>query len=265
MASETGTAAYGVPLEDVEMARVGSLIGDATRASLLLALSDGRALTASQLAREAGVSPAAVSQHLGKLVGARLLGVERYGRYRYYRLGDQRVAATLEQLAQVAPPKPIRSLRQSTRAQQLRLARTCYDHLAGRLGVGLMAALIERGALQGHDGTFAPAAVRRDRPSAPGHDVEYRLTGRGHALLEELEIPLPEGRRPLVAYCVDWTEQRHHLRGRLGRAVLDRLLALDWIRRQPQTRAVSPTEAGRVGLRDWLGLEVSELASARRP
>src|ERR1700754_4488034 len=124
---------------DTDIAEVGALVADPGRCRILLALDDGRALPASRLAAEAGVSPATASSHLGKLVAAAFLTVEARGRYRYYRLKGPAVGALIEALQQLAPFTPVRSLRQANRSQALRRARTCYDHLAGRLGVELMA------------------------------------------------------------------------------------------------------------------------------
>ena len=166
----------------------------------------------------------------------------------------------LEALAQVSPPRPVRSLRQGTRAHAIREARLCYDHVAGRLGVALMAGLLDRGALEGGDGRHDPARADADRLSAPGHDVDYRVTARGADVLATLGVDLEQvaaGRRPLVRYCLDWSEQRHHLAGALGAALAARLLERDWIRRSPHSRAVTLTEAGRDGLDAALGLSAS--------
>lgn len=228
---------------DVDLAAVGTLLGDRARTRMLLALGDGRALPASQLAAEAGVSAPTASSHLRKLVAAGLLAVEPHGRHRYYRLAGREVGRLLEAMTALAPPAPVRSLREGTRARALRDARTCYDHLAGRLGVGLMASLIDRGHLVGGDGRFEPARAGRDRLSAYGRDVDYSLSDSGRELLSELGVIVPTG-PSAIRYCVDWSEQRHHLSGRLGRALLSRLLELGWVRRAPGTRAVKVTDLG---------------------
>jgi DNA-binding transcriptional ArsR family regulator len=240
---------------DIDLAAVGALVGDRRRCRILLALNDGRALPASRLAAEAGVGAATASSHLGKLTEAGMLAVEARGRHRYYRLAGPEVAGLLEALQRLAPAEPVRSLRQGTRAQALRQARTCYDHVAGRLGVGLMAALLERGHLTGGDGTYDPADGT-DVRAGYGHDVDYRLTPAGDDFLAGFGMHAPPRRR-LVRYCVDWSEQRHHLSGALGRGLLDRLLELDWIRRTDATRAVRVTDTGRAGLRTTFGLELS--------
>jgi DNA-binding transcriptional ArsR family regulator len=239
---------------DADLASVGALVADPGRCAILLALDDGRALPAGRLAAEAGVSAATASSHLGKLTGAGLLAVEARGRHRYYRLAGPDVAHLIEALQRLAPAAPVRSLRQGTRAQALREARTCYDHVAGRLGVGLMATLIERGHLSGGDGSYDPG--RQDGRAGYGHDLDYELTGAGAQFLTGFGVQAPPGRR-LVRYCVDWSEQRHHLAGGLGRGLLDRLLELDWIRRSESSRAVRITTAGRDGLRTTFGVDLS--------
>ena len=214
---------------DADIAKIGALVADPARARILLALGDGRALSASVLADEAGVAASTASAHLGKLVDGRLLTVERHGRHRYFALAGPDVAELIEALARVAPPAPVRSLRQGTRAHAVRRARTCYDHLAGILGTQLMAAMLERELLTGGDGVFDRARARKDRLSAPGFDYDYQLTERGADELEDFGIDFAALRsrpRPLIRYCVDWSEQRHHLAGSLGAALADRMFEL---------------------------------------
>jgi hypothetical protein len=231
---------------------------------MLLALGDGRALPASVLADEAGVAPSTASAHLGKLVDGGLLTVESHGRHRYFALAGPRVGELIEALARLAPPAPVRSLRQGTHAQALRTARTCYDHLAGVLGAGLMTAMIEDDLLAGGDGSFDRSVSRRDRLSAPGSDVDYRLTDRGLSKLDAFGIDfdaLAAKPRPLVRYCVDWSEQRHHLAGSLGAALADRMFELGWVSRRRQGRAVTVSDEGRDGLRELFGLQLSTAAA----
>jgi DNA-binding transcriptional ArsR family regulator len=237
---------------DADLAALGSVLGDRARARMLLALGDGRALPAGVLAAEAGVAASTASGHLGRLVDAGLLVVVPQGRHRYYRLAGPQVAELIEALARVAPAAPIRSLRDGTRAHAIRTARTCYDHLAGRLGVAVMRALIADGAIAGGDGLHRLDGAGQDRLSAPGRDVDYRLTRAGARKLARLGIE--EADRLPVRYCVDWTEQAHHLSGPLGRALADRLLELGWLRRADRGRAVHVTDAGADGLRREFGL-----------
>ncbi|HET7050704.1 MAG TPA: winged helix-turn-helix domain-containing protein [Solirubrobacteraceae bacterium] len=245
---------------DADIARVGALVADPARARVLLALGDGRALPATVLAGEAGVAASTASAHLGKLVKGGLLVVERHGRHRYFRIAGPEVADLIEALARLSPAAPVRSLRQGTQAQAVRFARTCYDHLAGVLGTQLMSALLERDLLTGGDGVFEPAAAAADRLSSPGFDVDYRLTAEGVQELGEFGIDfdaLPR-RRPLIRYCVDWSEQRHHLAGSLGAALAARMFELGWLSRAHNNRAVHVSEDGREGLKQRFGVELSE-------
>jgi DNA-binding transcriptional ArsR family regulator len=243
-------------LGEADISVPAALLADPGRARIVFALTDGRALAAGVLAREAGVAPSTASEHLARLVDAGLLEVRPQGRHRYYRVAGPDVIRAVEALAQISAPQPIRSLRQGTRAHAIREARFCYDHVAGRLGVGLMGALIERGALSGGDGRHDPQTAVADRLSAPGHDVDYRLTTGGVALMDDFGIDvgaLSAGRRPLVRYCLDWSEQRHHLAGALGAAVAARLLDRGWLRRANAGRAALLTDDGRVGLAQTFG------------
>lgn len=239
---------------DADIAAVGGLLADERRCRILLALNDGRALPATRLASEAGVAASTASEHLAKLTEAGLLRVERHGRHRYYRLAGPHVGELLEALARMAPARQVRSLREGSRAEALRTARTCYDHLAGRLGVAVMASLLDRDHLRGGDGIFDPDRARTDRLSAPGHEVEYELTSTGRDFLDELGVRLPPRRRT-VRYCVDWSEQRHHLAGGAGRGLRDRLLELNWIRSRPSSRAITVTNTGQEGLAEWFGIQ----------
>jgi DNA-binding transcriptional ArsR family regulator len=221
-----------------------------------MALTDGRALPASALAAEADVAASTISEHLARLLAARLVIAERQGRSRYYRLADFSVAEALEALARISPPKPIRSLRQGSYAYALRYARTCYNHLAGRLGVALMTALLDSEILVGDLPRTAAFPAERDRLAAPGREVSYRITDTGRQTLLQfgLDLDAIERHRPPMRYCVDWSEQRHHLAGALGTALTTRLLELDWIRRGARPRAATLTDSGRVGLHEVFGL-----------
>ena len=239
---------------DADIAALASLLADQARCKVLLALDDGRALPASVLADEAGVSRPTASSHLAKLTDGGLLTVEAHGRNRYYRLAGPEVGRLLEQLGRLAPARPVRSLREGTRAARLRSARTCYDHLAGRLGVAVMGTLLDREALVGGDGRYDPRRDGHDALSSPGNDVRYELTEPGRDFLAEIGVEIPTGKRPLVRYCVDWTEQRHHLSGGLGRAVLDHFLSAGWVKRVPRGRALTVTDDGRSALADAFGI-----------
>jgi DNA-binding transcriptional ArsR family regulator len=239
-----------------DIARAAALLADPSRAHILKALSDGRALTATLLAAEAGVRAQTASAHLAKLVESRLITTERRGRCRYYKLAGPEVSFAMEALAVIAPPLPVKTLRESNVAGALRRSRTCYDHLAGRLGVELLKSLVESGALQGHDGTHDPARAQRDRPGGYGHDVSYALTPGGCDVMTKLGIDLGDlpARRPMLRYCVDWSEGRHHLAGALGAAIAERLFELDWLRHGNAPRVVHLTDRGRSSLDGMFGL-----------
>ena len=242
---------------DVDLAHTAALIGDPGRARVLRALTDGRELAASVLAHEAGVAPSTASVHLAKLVDGGLVVGERRGRHRYFRLATPEVARALEALARIAPVAPVRSLREGTKAHAVRAARTCYDHLAGRLGVALMAGLIDAGVITGGDGRYERARARGDRPSAAGRDLDYRLSDGGPHRLRDLGVDVDRamaGPRAPIRYCVDWSEQDHHLSGALGAALAARLFELQWVRRLPRTRAVLLTDDGRAGVAERLGI-----------
>ncbi|MFI1254154.1 ArsR/SmtB family transcription factor [Streptomyces netropsis] len=241
-----------------DIARTAALIADPSRARILKALCDGRALPAGALATEAGVSAPTVSAHLAKLVEGGLITAVRDGRHRYYRLMGPEISTALEALALIAPPLPVTSLRESSVTNALYRSRTCYDHLAGRLGVALMRALLDGEVLTGHDGVHRPEQAVRDRPSAYGHDTDYRLTDTGRGRLVAFGVDpdrLPK-RRPAIRYCVDWSEHQHHLAGALGAAITARLFDLGWLRYGVSPRVVHLTDTGADGLRQTFGVAV---------
>jgi DNA-binding transcriptional ArsR family regulator len=181
------------------------------------------------LARRAGVTASTASIQLSKLVDGGLLTVERHGRHRYYSLAEPAIAAAIESLAVISPRRPASSLKQARIGSDLQAARTCYDHLAGALGVALFDALLERRMLTPE---LEPTRSGSRRLGDLGVDVE------GAA----------EGRRAFARRCLDWSERRDHLAGALGAAIATRFFELGWIERTPSSRAVRVTEAGRIGL-----------------
>jgi DNA-binding transcriptional ArsR family regulator len=221
------------------LAEVAALIGDVARANVLLALMDGRALAAGELAWHAGVSPQTTSGHLARLREAGLVLEERQGRHRYHRLASPEVARAIEALMSLAAAGPRRHRPVGPRDEALRAARTCYDHLAGRLAVGLADAMAARGHLDLAEGAGG-------------------LTEEGRRfLLSSLGIDLrAEGKRPLCRTCLDWSERRPHLAGRLGAALLARSLELGWIERAKDSRAVALTPAGRRGYAEAFGIDL---------
>lgn len=234
------------------IAGVASAFADARRARVLMALADGRALPAGRLAQEAGVSASTISNHLAVLLNHELVAVEQLGRHRYYRLATDDVEGVLEALARLAPRTPITSLRAHTRAHAIRSARTCYRHLAGQAGVELFRRLVAAGWIAGGDGLHRPE-ITGDRLSSPGKGDQYRLTASGAESLEAWGVTHDRlsTARPL-RYCIDWTEQAHHLAGPLGTAITDRLFELGWITRGPVPRSVSVAADWGTHLEAWL-------------
>ncbi|MFY4719585.1 ArsR/SmtB family transcription factor [Streptomyces sp. LaBMicrA B280] len=219
------------------LAALAGLLADETRATCLLALLDGRAWTAGELARHAGVAASTVSEHLGKLVAGGLLAREHQGRHRYVRLADARVATLVEDLAARVPPAAgrVRTLRASSAGAAMARGRTCYDHLAGRLGIALTDALTARGLLR--------------------QDTGFSLTDAGVEWFAAAGIPLtPTGRRPLARGCLDWTERRPHLAGVAGAALCRHALAAGWCERIGTGRAVRVTREGERVLCSLLGI-----------
>jgi DNA-binding transcriptional ArsR family regulator len=224
--------------DTARVALTASLLGDPARANILTALMDGRALTAKELAYAAHVSPQTTSGHLGKLTDAGLLTPHKQGRHRYFRLASPLVGQMLESIMAVASEAEATMPRRPSTwrgGEALRTARTCYDHLAGRLGVSLADSLCEHGHVA---------------LTADGGEV----TDSGHRFLSAFGAEPAPGRRVFCRPCLDWSERRPHIAGRLGAALACRCLELGWIARQRDTRAVTITEAGREGFAEQFGI-----------
>jgi len=229
-------------MTEADIAFVARLLADPTRAAMCLALAGGESRPAGELAARAGVSAQTASNHLAKLIAGRILRVEQQGRWRYYCLAGADVGHAVEALAVVAPPLPDPFAGDGMRgdARRLRDARTCYRHLAGRLGVALADALI------------AERWMEEDGRS-------YRLTAAGMRSLRALGIEVrgrpaqPEARR-----CLDWTERRPHVAGSVGTALASLILDRGWVRRVRGTRAVIVTPTGRMQLRKVFNLRWEE-------
>ena len=217
---------------------IAALIGDHARAQMLSELMTGQALTATELAQVAGVTPQTVSTHLAKLVDARLLDVESQGRHRYFRLAGADVAHLLESLMDVAARTGAMRVRPGPREPALRKARVCYDHLAGELGVHVYDSLVARRLLHNTGDTVTLASGARHFFDALGVDVE--------ALAHE--------RRPLCRACLDWSMRRHHLAGAVGAALLRRCLDTGWARRTRGSRVIVFTPPGEAALREHFPL-----------
>lgn len=227
------------------MAEVAALVGDPARAHMLDALVGGRALTAGELALAAGIAPSTASGHLAKLTEARIVTLVRCGRHRYYRIASPLVGRMLESiLAVAAVESPPRHRPSSPRDAALALARTCYDHLAGRLAVGLADALVF-----GHH-------LRLDEDGG-------EVTEAGARFLEDFGLDLAgarASRRIFCRPCLDWTERRPHLAGALGAGLARRCFELGWVERMREGRALRITPLGREGFAHRFGLDPAELA-----
>jgi len=220
--------------DSTRIAATAALLGDPARANMLAALLDGRALTAKELAYTAHVTPQTASGHLAKLSDGGLLAAEKQGRHRYYRLASPLVGHMLEGVMAATAPEPVRPTTWRG-GEALRTARTCYDHLAGRLGVALADALTDRGHVTlGADGG--------------------EVTEQGQRFLDDFGASPVPGRRVFCRPCLDWSERRPHLAGRVGAALACRCFDLGWIARQRDTRAVAITLAGRDGFRETFGI-----------
>ncbi len=225
---------------DFDIASIASLLADPTRASMLLALSDGRALPAGELARQARVLPSTASSHLSKLVEASLLVVEQQGRHRYFRIANPAIVEAIEALAVFAPSTPIRSLRKSEKAKAIRKARMCYNHFAGEFGVMLTQALV-------------------DKQFLTTLDNGYILTVNGEQWLREFGVECATLRKQgiiFVPHHIDWSERRYHIAGELGAAFAQRIFELEWVKRIPSNRAVRVTEIGQQALQVKFGLHL---------
>jgi DNA-binding transcriptional ArsR family regulator len=232
---------------DANVAVPAALIADPARAAILMALLDGRAQPASALAYAAGISAQSASNHLGKLVAGGMLKLRSAGRHRYYCLANAEIAHVLEGLSGLAPSVKSLETPRSPLARQLRAARSCYDHLAGRLGVALTEALVQERWL-------AETASDDDR---------YTLTDAGRARFAAFGVVLDDvklDRRGIARKCLDWTERRSHVAGPVGVRLLARLTALGWLERGngPRGRGVTVTPAGVTGLRDQFGLAIED-------
>lgn len=212
--------------EGPSFAPVAALAGDPARANMLAALMSGKALTASELAAEAGIGAPTASSHLAKLEAGGLVSVVAQGRHRYFRLAGPDVADLLERLMGVAARAGHLRVRPGPSDPLIRKARACYDHLAGEMGVAMFDALMRRKLLVGSGDALRPSA-------------------KGQAFFADFGIALEDGgRRPLCRACLDWSMRRSHLAGRLGAALLERVYDLGWAARARDSRAVLFTRAG---------------------
>lgn len=222
-----------------DLAATAGLIGDQARATVLCALAGGAALPATDLARRARVTAPTMSAHLARLVEGGLLEAARQGRHRYYRLANADVAAAIEALVAISPGTAFDAIHEPAEANVLSYARTCYDHLAGMVGVAITDALSRKRFIRRGDGRF-------------------ELQPSGERWLEDLGIDVGAARaqrRKFAHACLDWSERLPHLGGAIGAALAARLLDRGWFERYPRTRALKLTSKGRRALRQELGIE----------
>ena len=226
----------------VDFAEIGALVGDPTRANMLEALMDRRALTAKELAARAEITPQTASSHLSKMITAGLITMEQHGRHHYHFLASAEIARMIESMQQVASTQNMkhagRTIRTGPRDAAMRIARGCYDHMAGHLAVSLTDAMLERGQIEfeGDGGN---------------------VTGAGKLFLENFGIYIaaaPHTKRVFCRPCLDWSERRYHLAGSMGAALLNRTLELKWLKRQDNSRALTVTRAGQEGFRKAFGI-----------
>lgn len=232
-------------MDGPDIAEIAALIGEPARARMLSALTDGRAFSAGELAEVGGVTAQTASGHLARLATGGLVAVARQGRHRYYRLASPEVAAVLEAMEALAPTTRPRRL-PGPREAAMRACRSCYDHLAGQVGVALADALVARDWLSRAEEGFA-------------------LTDPGTAALTDFGLDLAAAkaaRRHFAPGCLDWSERRPHLGGALGAALMGRVEALGWIARQPGARVVRITGPGRQGLAAQFGVDLDPTAAA---
>jgi len=222
------------------MAEIAALLGETSRATILASMMDGRFHTASELAYMAAIKPQTASFHLAKLVEGKLIKVEKQGRHRYFQLAGEDIAQFLESFLAISPPPEVRSLKQSSQIKLLQDARTCYDHLAGKLGVQLTESMLKAGYLTLEGKQFV-------------------LTDEGTLFFTTFGIDLTalkRKRRSFSHACLDWSERRYHLAGALGSELLNQFFNLGWLLRVPSIRAIKVTEKGKLGFKEVFHLDL---------
>ncbi|MCY9076910.1 ArsR/SmtB family transcription factor [Bacillus inaquosorum] len=222
------------------IAKISSLLSDPSRSSILLSLMDGRIHPAGELAYLANIKPQTASFHLNKLLEAKLISVEKHGRHRYYRLSNSEAASVIEQLLSIAPKEKVTSLKDSKEKSDLHFARTCYDHLAGYVGVQITNSLVEQGMLK-------------------KVDLNFEVTSEGSLFFSNFGIDEEQQRNKRRAFarcCLDWSERQHHIAGALGNALLVRMLEEKWIVRMPKTRAIKITQSGKTAFEKYLKMYI---------
>ena len=223
-----------------KLSLIASIIGDKSRSVMLWNLMDGKAYTATELSLCADISPQSASNHLAKLVKTGILTVTKQGRHRYFSFSSPEAARVMESMATLLPPEPDRVSKSSPEPVGIAYARTCYDHIAGRVGVALTESLVKNRLI-----------------ASSGED--YLVTGQGKDWFASLGLDVEEirsQRRSFARQCLDWSERKPHLAGALGGSLLRMMLQKNWVRKTKMSRELFVTAAGRSGLRDVLNLEI---------
>jgi DNA-binding transcriptional ArsR family regulator len=233
-----------VPFPDAAVVPAAALLADPARVAILWSLADGRALPAGELARAAGIAASTASAHLSRLIGAGWVAAEQHGRHRYMRLVNADVAGLLEALAVVGGGRPSAPPGSPGPGPDLRLARSCYDHMAGTAGVALTEALVREGTLRSEGRTYGITSKGRSRLDALGIPAL------------QVEVDARERGRYLARACLDWSERRYHLAGALGQALLERVLEAGWFERRRGTRALRLTNLGRRAVQREFGVRL---------
>lgn len=211
-----------------QFVKTAALIGDPTRAVIMWTLLDGRAFTATELAIVANTSPQNISMHLTKLLDGDLLSVEKQGRHKYYRFSNKEVAYAVEAMASLIPKPEIRSKKETENYHPIKYCRTCYDHLAGKIGVALTDSLLEQKIILNKNDTF-------------------QISAEGKKWFSDFGINIEEAqkqKRIFLKPCLDWSERRNHLSGSIGALLLNKMITEDWLRKTKNSRAVIITGKG---------------------
>ncbi|MEJ3741424.1 helix-turn-helix domain-containing protein [Bacillus tropicus] len=226
----------------MDISKVDLLLCSDSRVHILAYLLDGKAYPASELAHVAKIKPKTATYHLSKMKEEGILSIEKHGKHSYYRLFNSEISKILESLLIISPQEKIKPLRQSSQSSELRCARTCYNHLAGKLGVAITNSLLDKGYL-----------IK--------NDLYFHITKTGQEFFKELGIDLNEFKQKrsiLAKACLDWTEREHHLAGSLGNALLEKLLELNWIQRVSKSRAIKVNPDGRKELEQIFSINITQ-------
>lgn len=227
-------------MEENNFISTASLLCEPSRAKIVWNLLDGRAYTASELALVSDLSATSVSNHLSKLLNGEIVKVDVQGRHRYYSFANSEVAYVVESMANLSNQKPTSKLDKQLSKNDVKYCRTCYDHLAGKIGVLIADKLVSQKIIKLQDKT-------------------YVVTGKDNKFFSDFGLELTQlqkQRRYFAKACLDWSERKYHLSGSLGNALLEKMLKLDWIRRTKNSRAIVITSVGQSGLRDIFGIEL---------